>query len=29
MNADGSDKVRLTTVGVAFESEWQPLPDGD
>ena len=30
MNADGSDKVRLTK-GPAFdfESDWQPLPDGD
>ncbi len=30
MNADGSDKVRLTR-GPAFdfESDWQPLPDRD
>jgi Tol biopolymer transport system component len=28
MNADGSDKVGLTK-GPAFESDWQPLPDGD
>jgi Tol biopolymer transport system component len=28
MNADGSGKVRLTR-GPAFESDWQPLPDGD
>jgi Tol biopolymer transport system component len=30
MNADGSDQVRLTK-GPAFdfESDWQPLPDGD
>jgi Tol biopolymer transport system component len=28
MNADGSGKVRLTR-GPAFESDWQPLPNGD
>jgi Tol biopolymer transport system component len=28
INADGSGRVRLTR-GPAFESDWQPLPDGD